>query len=67
MRTPHHLDRRQPLKIKGGLEALTSGQFIALWTERVDRFMAQRWAPEHYVERASKAKKPTQASPNRQE
>ena len=47
--------------IKGGLEALTSGQFIALWTERVDRFMAHKVeAPEHYVERASKAKKATQ-------
>ncbi|MGA7253449.1 MAG: hypothetical protein WBX35_19760, partial [Pseudolabrys sp.] len=29
-------------KIKGGLEALTSGQFIALWTERVNRFMARK-------------------------
>src|SRR6188768_1598218 len=48
-------------KIKGGLEALTSGQFIALWTERVNRFMARRVeAPEHYVEYASKAKKSTQ-------
>ena len=48
-------------KIKGGLEALTSGQFIALWTERVNRFMAHKAeAPEHYVEQASKAKKPTQ-------
>jgi len=48
-------------KIKGGLEALTSGQFIALWTERVNRFMARKVeAPEHYVEYASKAKKTTQ-------
>jgi hypothetical protein len=48
-------------KIMGGLEALTSGQFIALWTERVNRFMAHRVeAPEHYVEHASKAKKSTQ-------
>ena len=48
-------------KIKGGLEALTSGQFIALWTERVNRFMARKVdAPEHYVEHASKAKKSTQ-------
>ena len=47
--------------IKGGLEALTSGQFLALWTERVNRFMAHKVeAPEHYVERASKAKKATQ-------
>src|SRR4029078_4117550 len=44
-------------KIKGGLEALTSGQFIALWTERVNRFMARKVeAPEHYVQHASKAK-----------
>ena len=48
-------------KIKGGLEALTSGQFIALWTERVDRFMAYKVEPPaHYVQHASKAKKPTQ-------
>ena len=48
-------------KIKGGVEALTSGQFIALWTERVDRFMAHKVEPPaHYVQHASKAKKPTQ-------
>ena len=48
-------------EIKGGVEALTSGQFIALWTERVDRFMARKVeAPEHYVEHASKAQKLTQ-------
>ena len=48
-------------KIKGGLEALTSGQFIALWTKRVDRFMARKVEPPaHYVQHASKAKKPTQ-------
>ena len=48
-------------KIKGGLEALTSGQFIALWTERVDRFMARKVEPPaHYVQHASKAKKLTQ-------
>ena len=48
-------------KIKGGLEALTSGQFIALWTQRVDRFMARKVEPPaHYVQHASKAKKPTQ-------
>jgi hypothetical protein len=47
-------------KIKGGVEALTSGQFIALWTERVNRFMARKVEPPtHYVQRASKAKKPT--------
>ena len=46
--------------IKGGVEALTSGQFIALWTERVNRFMARKVEPPtHYVQRASKAKKPT--------
>ena len=45
-------------KIKGGLEALTSGQFIALWTERVDRFMARRVEPPtHYVQHASKTHK----------
>ena len=50
-------------KIKGGLEALTSGQFIALWTERVNRFMVRKVEPpEHYVEHASKAKKPTKAA-----
>jgi hypothetical protein len=44
--------------IKGGVEALTSGQFIALWTERVNRFMARNVEPPtHYVQRASKAKK----------
>jgi hypothetical protein len=46
--------------IKGGVEALTSGQFIALWTERVSRFMARKVeAPTQYVQHASKAKKPT--------
>ena len=46
--------------IKGGVDALTSGQFIALWTERVNRFMARKVEPPtHYVQRASKAKKPT--------
>jgi hypothetical protein len=45
---------------KGGVEALTSGQFIALWTERVNRFMARKVEPPtHYVQHASKAKKPT--------
>jgi hypothetical protein len=48
-------------KIKGGVEALTSGQFIALWTERVDRFMVRKVEPPtHYVQYASKAKKLTQ-------
>jgi len=48
-------------KIKGGVEALTSGQFIALWTERVNRFMARKVEPPtHYVQHASKAKKLTQ-------
>jgi hypothetical protein len=47
-------------KFKGGVEALTSGQFIALWTERVNRFMARKVEPPtHYVQHTSKAKKPT--------
>jgi hypothetical protein len=47
--------------IKGGVEALTSGQFIALWTERVNRFMARKVeAPTHFVQPASKARKSTQ-------
>jgi hypothetical protein len=47
-------------KIKGGVAALTSGQFIALWTERVNRFMARKVEPPtQYVQHASKAKKPT--------
>ena len=37
-------------KIKGGLRRSTSGQFIALWTERATGFMAHKVeAPEHYV------------------
>ena len=48
-------------KIKGGVEALTSGQFIALWTERVNRFMARKVEPPtHYVQHASKPRKLTQ-------
>jgi hypothetical protein len=50
-------------KIKGGVNALTSGEFIALWTERVNRFMARRVEPPtHYVQHANKAKKLTQLS-----
>ena len=50
-------------KIKGGVNALTSGQFIALWTERVNRFMARKVEPPvHYVQHASKAKKPTKSA-----
>src|SRR5262245_27123995 len=50
-------------KIKGGVEALTSGQFIALWTERVNRFKARKdEPPTHYVQHTSKAKKPTKAA-----
>ncbi|MGB6912021.1 MAG: hypothetical protein WBE42_04605, partial [Pseudolabrys sp.] len=46
-------------KIKGGLDALTSGQFVALWTERVNRFMTRKVEPPtQYVQHASKAKKP---------
>jgi len=49
--------------IKGGVEALTSGQFIALWTERVNRFIARKVEPPtSYVQHASKAKKPTRSS-----
>jgi hypothetical protein len=49
--------------IKGGVEALTSGQFIALWTERVNRFMARKVEPPtHYVQHATKTKKPTKAA-----
>src|SRR5262249_33508468 len=49
--------------IKGGVEALTSGQFLALWTERVNRFMARKVEPPtHYVQHASKAKKATKAA-----
>jgi hypothetical protein len=45
---------------KGGVEALTSGQFIALWTERVNRFIARKVEPPtQYVQRTSKAKKAT--------
>ena len=45
-------------KIEGGVEALTSGQFIALWTERVASFMARNVEPPaDYVQHA---KKPTQ-------
>jgi hypothetical protein len=48
---------------QGGVEALTSGQFIALWTERVNRFMARKIEPPtHYVQHDSKAKKPTKAA-----
>jgi hypothetical protein len=50
-------------KIKGGVEALTSGEFIALWTERVNRFMARKVEPPtYYVQHAAKAKKPTKAA-----
>jgi hypothetical protein len=44
-------------QIKGGVEALTSAQFIAIWTERVERFMARKTEPPaQYVERQSKTK-----------
>src|SRR5262245_16372691 len=50
-------------KIKGGVNALTSGQFIAIWTERVNRLMARKVEPPtHYVQHTSKAKKPTKAA-----
>jgi hypothetical protein len=47
-------------KIKGGVEALTSAQFIAIWTERVERFMARNAEPPaQYVEKPGKAKAKT--------
>jgi len=50
-------------KIKGGVNALTSGEFIALWTERVNRFMARRVEPPtHYVQHATKTRTPTQVA-----
>lgn len=50
-------------KIEGGVEALTSGQFLAIWTERVERFLARRVEPPtHYIEPASNAKKPTKSA-----
>ena len=43
--------------IKGGVDALTSAQFIAIWTERVERFMARKAEPpSEYVEYSSKSK-----------
>ena len=45
-------------KIKGGLEALTSGQFLALWTERVNRFMARKVEPPTQYVQHARAKKP---------
>lgn len=45
-------------QIKGGVDALTSGEFIAIWTERVERFMARKSEPPtNYDEYSSKAKK----------
>lgn len=50
-------------QIKGGVEALTSGQFIAIWTERVERFMARKSEPPtDYDEYSSKAKAAKQAA-----
>jgi hypothetical protein len=50
-------------KIKGGVDALTSGEFIAIWTERVERFMARKSEPPtDYVEYSSKAKKPAKVA-----
>jgi hypothetical protein len=44
-------------QIEGGVEALTSAQFIAIWTERVERFMARKSEPPtDYVEISSKSK-----------
>ena len=44
---------------KGGVEALTSGQFITLWTERVNRFIARKVEPPTYYVQRAKVKKPT--------
>jgi len=45
---------------QGGVETLTSGQFIALWTERVNRFIARKVEPPtEYVQHATKVKKAT--------
>jgi hypothetical protein len=53
---------------KGGVEALTSGQFIALWTERVNRFMARKVEPPtQYVQHVSKAKKKTKGAVDKKE
>ena len=49
--------------LKGGVESLTSAQFIAIWTERVERFMARKVEPpSHYVARAKKTKTPTKVA-----
>src|SRR5215475_9872167 len=45
--------------IKGGVEALTSGQFIALWTERVNRFIARKVEPPTYYVQRAKVKQQT--------
>lgn len=50
-------------QIEGGVEALTSGQFIAIWTERVERFMARKGEPPtDYVEYSSNTKTPTKTA-----
>ena len=55
-------------KIKGGLEALTSGQFIALWTERVDSFMARKVEPPESLRGArQQGQKTDEGSRDRQE
>ena len=46
-------------QIKGGVDALTSAQFLAIWTERVERFMARKSEPPtDYVEYSSRASLP---------
>jgi hypothetical protein len=53
-------------QIKGGVEALTSGQFIAIWTERVERFMARKSEPPtDYVEYSSKSKTSNKTAANK--
>jgi len=44
---------------KVGVEALTSGQFITIWTERVNRFIARKVEPPTYYVQRAKVKKPT--------
>ena len=55
-------------KIEGGVEALTSGQFIALWTERVDGFMARNIEPPAaYAQHTSKGQEADAFSRDRQQ
>jgi hypothetical protein len=52
-------------KIKGGVEALTSGEFLAIWTERVNRFMARKSEPPtDYDEATAGTRKPAKVAAN---